>query len=240
MKITGLLTGRYPIIKRYVFHLAGIMVPLVLILNMCSLSVREDKSYYPNGKIKFRLPKNESGQLHGLARFWYENGNLELTGEYENGVLNGKLSRYRENGIIESEDIYVDGKLNGMCRTFHYNGNVLSEMPYVNDTLHGMSRQFDDVGQIMIEGNYERGYFEGKWIYHDRLGNINGEAEFKQGTGLKKSYDPEGNLTGTVEYMDNLMHGREIWYNKEGKQITTRYYDQGSRVSYEVASPLQP
>lgn len=238
MKIINWSIGQYHGSKRFNFNTLIVLLPLIFISGVFTSCQKTEKSYYPNGKIKYILPENEAGQVHGVAKFWYDNGNLQLTGEYKDGVLDGKLCRYRENGIIETEDIYQNGKLHGLCREFHYNGNVLSEMPYVNDTLHGLSRQFDDVGQIMIEGYYEHGYFEGKWNYHDRIGNLIGEADFKKGMGVKKSYDTDGKLTGITEYMDNLKHGREIWYNKSGKEISIRYFEHGDRVAYEVESPI--
>jgi antitoxin component YwqK of YwqJK toxin-antitoxin module len=238
MMIIDWLTDQYPGIKRLNPGDFIVLIAFILMTVLFSSCEKTEKAYYPNGKIKFSLPKNGSGKIDGQAKFWYENGNLQLTGEYKDGVLNGKLCRYRVDGIIETEDLYVGGKLDGLCREFHYNGNVKSEMPYVNDTLHGFSRQFDDVGQIMIEGVYEHGFFEGKWVYYDRLGNLIGNAEFKKGTGVKKSYDANGNLIGIAEFKGNLKHGREIWYNASGKEIGTRYFEYGDRVGHAVESPI--
>jgi antitoxin component YwqK of YwqJK toxin-antitoxin module len=199
---------------------------------------RPEKSYYSNGQLKFELDKNEQGKLEGVARFWYESGKPQLTAEYVNGVLNGKLIRYREDGTRLSEDIYVAGKLNGMCRTFHYNDNVQSELPYVNDTLHGYCRHFDDVGMVMIEGKYEHSYYEGIWKWYNRSGQLTGKADFRHGTGLKISYDGEGNENGSAEYMDNLQHGKEVWVSASGKSTRIRYFDHGDVVEHEVPSPL--
>lgn len=216
-----------------VFALAIISIAILFL--SCQ---KTETSKYPNGQVKFILHKNEQGKLHGESKYWYENGNLMLTADYTNGIIDGKLARYREDGTKLTEDVFVNGKLNGVCHEFHYNGNVLSEMPYVNDTLHGMSRQLDDVGQVMIEGMYEHGYFEGKWTYYNRSGDIIGEADFKEGTGVKKSYDVNGNVIGIAEFKDNLQHGKEIWYSTSGKLVRTRYYDHGDLVEYVVESPV--
>jgi antitoxin component YwqK of YwqJK toxin-antitoxin module len=236
--ITGWLTG--PCRGNRVAPVPGIFrlfiyFFLVTLLPFCN---RPEKSFYPNGQLKFELHKNEQGKLDGVAKFWYDNGKPQLTAEYANGVLNGKLLRYREDGTRLSEDLYKDGKLNGICRQFHYNDNVQSEMPYVNDTLHGHCRHYDDVGMVMIEGIYEHGYYEGTWKWYNRSGQLIGKADFRRGTGLKINYDGSGNENGSAEYMDNLQHGKEVWVSASGKSTRIRYFDHGDPVDHEVPSPL--
>ena len=57
--------------------------------------------------LKFNNQKFEGsyqdGQLHGMSRIWYENGNLAEESNYEEGVLISKTS-WDENGIIINEE----------------------------------------------------------------------------------------------------------------------------------------
>lgn len=57
--------------------------------------------------LKFNNQKFEGsyqdGQLHGMSRIWYENGNLAEESIYEEGVLISKTS-WDENGIIINEE----------------------------------------------------------------------------------------------------------------------------------------
>ena len=45
------------------------------------------REYYNNGNLKFELPYNEDGNLHGAECKWLENGNLD----YKQGNFNGKF-----------------------------------------------------------------------------------------------------------------------------------------------------
>ena len=57
--------------------------------------------------LKFNNQKFEGsyqdGQLHGMSRIWYENGNLAEETIYDEGVLISKTS-WDENGIIINEE----------------------------------------------------------------------------------------------------------------------------------------
>ncbi|GIS54783.1 hypothetical protein Ct9H90mP29_18250 [bacterium] len=53
--------------------------------------------------IKSLKGSYQDGQLHGMSRIWYENGNLAEESIYEEGVLISKTS-WDENGIIINEE----------------------------------------------------------------------------------------------------------------------------------------
>ncbi|MBW6461381.1 MAG: toxin-antitoxin system YwqK family antitoxin [Bacteroidales bacterium] len=216
------------------FVIPVLLLGLIFVLASCR---KTETAYYSNGQIKHSLPKNARGKLDGQAQFWFPNGTPELTAEYKDGILHGRLIRFHGNGNPQSEDQYENGMLNGVSREFYLNGAVRIEMTYRNDTLHGVSRQYDDAGQVVIEGHYENGYFEGYWLYRDRYGNVTGDANFVRGTGVKRAWNYEGKTAGTTEYMDNLRHGKEVWYDNEGNISRIVYYDSGDPVDYVVENP---
>ena len=43
--------------------------------------------FYDNGQIQSVSNKNEDGQLNGLYKDWYENGQKRFEGNYEDGEL---------------------------------------------------------------------------------------------------------------------------------------------------------
>ena len=71
---------------------------------------KETKKLF-TGKASWRLRFNnqkfegsyKDGQLHGMSRIWYENGNLAEETIYEEGVFISKVS-WDENGIIINEE----------------------------------------------------------------------------------------------------------------------------------------
>jgi antitoxin component YwqK of YwqJK toxin-antitoxin module len=210
------------------------LVSLLFFLLFASSCKKVEKAKYPDGKQKFEYQYNQNGKMEGVARFWYENGNLELTAVYSNGKLDGMLVRYREDGSVVSEDEYKDGKLNGISREKNRHNVVLSEKTYVNDTLDGPCKTYDDAGHLLSEGQYSHGWFEGKWTYYDQFGKIIGEGIFEKGAGMMRSIDVDGNIVGTTEIRNNLKNGKEVYYSIDGRQVRTVYYLDGEPVPYEV------
>lgn len=211
------------------------LLPFVFLLTLLPFSFtacqKVERAHYGNGQIKYELPKNRKGELHGLARWWYPDGKLQLTADYTNGVLNGTMVRYAANGNVETEDQYLDGKLNGLSREMNPQGKIFLEKTYRNDTLHGPSRQYNEAGTVVIQGDYVHGYIDGHWLYFDRFGEVSGEGDFIMGKGIVKSYSRSGKLAAYCEYEDNLKHGREYYYDLEGNIVRSRIYDYGEMVS---------
>jgi antitoxin component YwqK of YwqJK toxin-antitoxin module len=69
------------------------------------------KSYYRNSQIRSELwHGNQNGAEHGKYTYWFENGKVKITGQYENGAKNGKWITYFQNGHKQSIQNFVDGE----------------------------------------------------------------------------------------------------------------------------------
>lgn len=215
---------------KYCIHISfwPALLAAIALFSACS---RTEKAFYPDGKPKYIYTKNVKGNINGEATWWFPNGHMQLKADYADGVIHGRLIRYYENGKPQTEDHYENGKLNGVSKEFNVYGKVVVERTYRNDTLHGPSRQYDESGQVIIEGQYEKGHYEGKWLYRDRLGRLTGEGEFHQGRGVVRSWDVYGKPSGMAEYLDNLQHGTELWYDGEGRVVKKRLWDFGDIVA---------
>jgi len=63
-------------------------------------------SYYKNGQLQADLPLDAFGQYHGNGKFFYEDGSLQSTGNYNHGFKTGEWNVYGEKGKITNTDSY--------------------------------------------------------------------------------------------------------------------------------------
>jgi len=63
-------------------------------------------SYYKNGQLQANLPLDTFGQYHGTGKFFYEDGSLQSTGNYNHGFKTGEWYVYDEQGKISITDSY--------------------------------------------------------------------------------------------------------------------------------------
>lgn len=197
---------------------------------------KTEKAFYPDGRLKSLIPKDRQGRINGEAKWWYENGSLQIEADYKNNELDGRFTRYFENGMKQSEAGYTRGMQNGLAVEWNINGKVAVEKTYRNDTLDGICRQYDEQGRKIVEGSYKDGFFEGRWLYFNNLGILTGEGNFTRGSGTKQSWNEEGKLIGKAAYRENLRHGQETWYDDEGKIARIRTFEAGEMVSDSVIS----
>jgi antitoxin component YwqK of YwqJK toxin-antitoxin module len=62
--------------------------------------------YYPNGNPQADLPLDSFGQFHGTGKFFYEDGSLQSTGNYNHGFKTGDWKVYDEKGKVTATDSY--------------------------------------------------------------------------------------------------------------------------------------
>lgn len=128
----------------------------IIILTLLFLSVvsckKKEKIYYPNGSIKRSVGITNS-TFHGSYEAFYEDGEMELQGNYENGSMQGMF-------------IYYYKSKNDYSR---------SEILFHNDTAY-YRKDFNKSGKLISEGPVHKtpnaGYLSekpkiGKWKYYD-------------------------------------------------------------------------
>ena len=68
--------------------------------------------YYANGNIQANLPLDAFGQYHGTGNFYYENGKLQSSGNFNHGLKTGQWKVYDEDGKLTATDNFdKDGQL---------------------------------------------------------------------------------------------------------------------------------
>ena len=63
-------------------------------------------SYYKNGQLQASLPLDTFGQYHGRGSFYYEDGSLQSSGNYNHGFKAGAWQVYDVKGKVTATDSY--------------------------------------------------------------------------------------------------------------------------------------
>ena len=167
----------------------------------------------------------------GVQKAYWENGKLKSELRYEDGKLNGECVWYDQNGALSAKGSYKDDVLDGVYTRWHPNGKVASEERYVNGKLDGEIKKWYDNGQLFQEGQYADGMMDGQWFIFYPSGALAGKADYKMGTGKQTCYEESGYKCLEVPYVNNLKHGREVYYNPDGMVTKLVDYEQGKVVS---------
>lgn len=168
-----------------------------------SLKIGKWKHYYKNGELEkeYILPSGE-------AKLYYENGNFNITGNFENREKHGAWVKY-----------YRDNKIKGIQK--YNNGTLESEEKYYENgglkfkSLHpnGLYKEFHEDGKIHSKGNLKNNEREGLWKFYDYDGEIKQTIEYKNG--LKHGVT-NNLLYNTKETFDkNKLIKEEHFYNNK-------------------------
>ena len=74
------------------------------------------------------------------------------------------------------------------------------------------------------------GMMDGSWFIFYPEGQLAAKAEYKMGTGKQICYAESGYKCLEVPYVDNVKHGKEIYYNPDGTVMKIVEYEQGEVV----------
>ena len=193
----------------------------------CSDGVQ--KSYWDDGTLKSEL-RYKDEKLNGECVWYTADGHVLTRAYYQDDTLNGCYQRYYPNGTLEIEGWYKQGQRDSVYRTYSEKGKLVSEEYYVEGKLNGEARKWYDNGQVFQEGQYVNGMMDGSWFIFYPSGALAGKAVYKMGTGKQICYEESGYKCLEVPYVDNLKHGKEIYYNPDGTVTKIVEYEQGEVV----------
>ncbi|SVD66562.1 uncharacterized protein METZ01_LOCUS419416, partial [marine metagenome] len=144
-----------------------LLIALLLIVG-CEKPQREMiVAKWDNGtpkKVNYVVGEGVKQEIVGRITY-YENGEIEIKGEYEKGKKHGKHDYYDENGQIIKEETYKDGKLDGQFTGWY------------------------DSGQKRIEGSYKDGKHTDIWTSWDSSGVETSASDWFQKGLDAKEYD---------------------------------------------------
>ncbi|EGK41243.1 sel1 repeat family protein, partial [Shigella flexneri K-304] len=161
------------------------------------------QTWYENGQKEEEKHFDEQGQLNGLVKQWYKNGNLAKSQNYKHDILDGNSEEWYENGIPESLYPYKNGKTDGIAKSWNKYGKLTYSIEYKNGVENGAYRNWSkNTGKLTKETLYVNGIRQGV------------EKEFN---------DRTGKLLTSTQYVNNKRHGTEETYDQNGIKYITCY-----------------
>ena len=138
---------------------------------------------------------------------------------------------YWENGNLKSELCYEDGELDGECVWYYANGKKMRQATYKHGIIDGEMMKWFENGQLFQEGNYVDGLMDGQWFVYYPSGVLAAKADYKMGTGKQVCYEESGYKCLEVHYRNNQKHGKELYYNPDGRLTRIVEYEDGKVVA---------
>ena len=206
---------------------------LMAMLAACDDGVQ--RAYWENGKLKSEL-RYKNGKLNGECVWYYQNGNKLSQGFYVNDTLEGCFTRWHPNGKIAEEGWYKLGLRDSIGHTYSEKGLLASEEHYRNGELNGEIKKWFDNGQLFQEGQYVDGMMDGAWYIYYPEGQLAAKATYVMGTGKQTCYAESGYKCLEVPFVNNMKHGKALYYNPDGSITKIVEYENG-KVVFEDNDP---
>ena len=211
----------------------GLLSVALSVFVSCSDGVQKD--YWENGQLKSEL-RYKDGKLNGESVWYTPDGRVMTRAFYLDDTLNGRYQRFYPNGTLEVECWYKNGQRDSVYHSYSEKGKLALEEYYIKGKLNGASMKWYDNGQVFQDGQYVDGMMDGSWFIFYPSGALAGKAAYKMGTGRQICYEESGYKCLEVPYVDNLKHGKEIYYNPDGRVTKIVEYERG-KVVFEDNDP---
>ena len=217
--------------------------------------------YYKKGFIsdmEYINRMDGAGLKQGVWKYFYNNGNLKLEGEYKNGVEHGYFKEYTEDGNLILTSKYIDGILQedvselvklDIKKEYYPNGKVKIVASYKDTVPEGIRREYNedgiiDKGFIFSKGIVigegiidEEGVKDGPWKEFYRSGQLKSIGVYDKGNriGEWKFYHANGELEQIGTYSnDGKEEGTWNWYFANGSILRDESYYMGMIDGFSV------
>ena len=110
--------------------------------------------------------------------------NLDGTLEYlENSdeLYSGKSESFYEDGNIQHSGQYEDGLMEGIWHYYYPDGKVYARISYLMGIPHGLNETYHENGSLSLKGYSESGKRIGVWTTYTSDGTVENEEEYKDG-----------------------------------------------------------
>lgn len=93
-------------------------------------------------------------ERHGPWTTWYENGQVQIQGEYRHDQPVGQFTWWHPNGQKYAQGEYVDGRQHGVWHWWHRNGQKWTEGEYRNGEQTGQWSSWSETGRLDQQATY--------------------------------------------------------------------------------------
>jgi len=183
--------------------------------------------YFRNGTVQ--LTENyESGVLTGDFQEFYKSGVKHKEGTYKNGKLNGNYLTYFENGKLQEEFILVDGSREGDAYTYYMNGEVSDHNYYHEGDEVGWQSSYYPNGKLNYE-YFDDGTLMSKYYVYDTAASVASKFLNPQGTAVFDVKFFNGKPKAYGKYKDGRLLGEYKYYYGNGQVDGESNYSLGYR-----------
>ena len=167
--------------------------------------------YDPNGMV-CQLGYRVSGDFHGFV-LSFDNRRLTCIKEMNHGLLDGYIIQFEPSGIISTESLFRMGLRIGVDKKYNTHGYLTSVCMYRMNTRNGLNIEFLNSTKLLKSICYMvDGYKNGQFYKFYRNG-----------------------LLHNVQYLKkNTYHGPYTLYDRNGKLVSSDFYDNSVCVSEEI------
>ena len=90
----------------------------------------------------------KNGKRDGFLEFFYDNGQICMSGEYFQGKREGLHEMFYENGELWDTGKFIKDKPVGLHQSFHENGKIHQIAFYKDGKLDGKAHSYLDTGEL--------------------------------------------------------------------------------------------
>ena len=118
--------------------------------------------------------------FNGVCKWYYENGQLKVEGNYKDNKQDGVFKNYFENGELQSDSFFIDGKLNKYFKQYYENGQLQLEINSIDgepwsfgsDPDNGFCKIFHINGKLSKKLIYKNGEVDSSQCFNENSEEI--------------------------------------------------------------------
>lgn len=135
------------------------------------------KFYHENGNLSYEFFFDAEGERTGEQFYYYDSGELMITGKWEDGKKTGVLTEYYTDGTVKNEKHFTDGKIED-AKTKEYQagekpGGEIVKSKSKKLLFTGDYRKTSPEGLLLQRGYFVDGELvNGKWYFYDINGKL--------------------------------------------------------------------
>ena len=109
--------------------------------------------YYPDSVVHTAIELKD-GQLDGITKIYFDNGQLEEIRSYSMGKMNGKWEKWNRQNVKVGEANYKDHLKDGKWFIWDDNGVLRYDMTYSEGKKTGTWFMYDEKGSLIDKKEY--------------------------------------------------------------------------------------
>jgi antitoxin component YwqK of YwqJK toxin-antitoxin module len=166
--------------------------------------------------------KDNKNSLNYIREYYYPNGKLGTTGQFQNGKMEGKWTWYYENGYKKDEANLTEGMYNKIRTHWHRNGKLKTveeiKIPCSKECCDGTVFHYDSLGILTQKNHIKNGLINDTLTYYYPNGDIFKKSVYKDDkrNGYYIEYHKNGNKWVEGEFLNGNMKGEWKWFDTLG------------------------